>query len=577
MIKKERARRTKCDVLITHSYVHFPRKVPIFRACKNAKFALQHPIIFGVFASPWTTLTTEKRKFAFSWEMKSVSGHLLSCKTFMQLWRWSLDWSLVVSCVRCSVKNSAAAGHDGWTPASVVHVQKSCWIPRSSDETTLVMQPVRFSTLWPWTGRQRIHVTASNFVACIVGVWPFGIVWSPKFVWTRETCVQETSSSTRRHVDVVLCWAIDGLARDVCRQVNWLLTVHWHIVSRMVRACALKWPGIRSVERTNVSCVHDRRHDWYGLAGDVCGQVNYWLLTVHWHIVSRMVRACALKGPGIEDFSKDCPGTRYGASPARNNCDVCVFLVWYVISFSILESQPSITVVFLDFPMDAGRVLHYATIAFEIPLSSELSCPSSRRRSKLPRERMHRSRQWALPRKDFHFPSRAQESMDSPITDHGKARKACRSLKADAVPSVFSFFFWAETWSLRAPVSNGMSVDYEAEKGTALRESVQLTPVGQMMKPLFIQSWRNTRGCSASEVKFVKDPPIERPTRACRPTRSVHRNRIAEKVKQYLSGCVPVDEKFEAQQAGEEEKRTRNREKKEEQKKKDSRWRCRWR
>ena len=25
----------------------------------------------------------------------------------------------------------------------------------------------------------------------------------------------------------------------------------------------------------------------------------------------------------IEDFYKDCPGTRYGASPERNNCDVC--------------------------------------------------------------------------------------------------------------------------------------------------------------------------------------------------------------------------------------------------------------
>ena len=50
--------------------------MPIFRACKNAKFPLQHPIIFGVFASPWTTLKTEKRKFASSWETKSVSGHL---------------------------------------------------------------------------------------------------------------------------------------------------------------------------------------------------------------------------------------------------------------------------------------------------------------------------------------------------------------------------------------------------------------------------------------------------------------------------------------------------------------------
>ena len=85
-----------------------------------------------------------------------------------------------------------------------------------------------------------------------------------------------------------------------------------------------------------------------------------------------------------------------------------------------------------------------------------------------------------------------------------------------------------------------MSVDYEAEKGTALRESVQLTPIGQMMKPLSIENWRNMKGCSASEVKFVKDPPIERPTRR------VHSNRIAEKVKQYLSGCVPVDEKYDA-------------------------------
>ena len=37
---------------------------------------MQHPIIFSFFASLWTTLETEKRKFVFSWEMKSVSGHL---------------------------------------------------------------------------------------------------------------------------------------------------------------------------------------------------------------------------------------------------------------------------------------------------------------------------------------------------------------------------------------------------------------------------------------------------------------------------------------------------------------------
>ena len=129
-----------------------------------------------------------------------------------------------------------------------------------------------------------------------------------------------------------------------------------------------------------------------------------------------------------------------------------------------------------------------------------------------------------------------------PLPIMAKQGKASRFLKADAVPvpPVFFFFFAPANGSLRALVSNGMSVDYEADKGTTLRESVQLTPVGQMMKQLSIESWRNTRSCSASEVMFVKDPPIERPT--C----SGHSNRIAEKVKQCLSGCIPVDEKYGA-------------------------------
>ena len=78
LIKIWRARRAKSEVLNIH-YVHFPRKVPIFRAGKNAEFALQHPIIFGVLASPWTILTTEKRKFAFSWEMKVSLDTLKVC------------------------------------------------------------------------------------------------------------------------------------------------------------------------------------------------------------------------------------------------------------------------------------------------------------------------------------------------------------------------------------------------------------------------------------------------------------------------------------------------------------------
>ena len=42
----------RCEVLNTHSNVQFPRKIPIFKAGKNANFALQHPIIFGVLVSP---------------------------------------------------------------------------------------------------------------------------------------------------------------------------------------------------------------------------------------------------------------------------------------------------------------------------------------------------------------------------------------------------------------------------------------------------------------------------------------------------------------------------------------------
>ena len=65
----------------------------------------------------------------------------------------------------------------------------------------------------------------------------------------------------------------------------------------------------------------------------------------------------------IEDFSKDCPETRYGALPARNDSNVCVSGLIYHLFFD-LESQPSITVVFIAFAMDAGRVLHYPMIAF---------------------------------------------------------------------------------------------------------------------------------------------------------------------------------------------------------------------
>ena len=86
----------------------------------------------------------------------------------------------------------------------------------------------------------------------------------------------------------------------------------------------------------------------------------------------------------------------------------------------------------------------------------------------------------------------------------------------------FSFFFCAP--SLRAPVSNGMRVNYEAEKGTALRESVQLTPVGQMMKPLSIESWPNSERLQRKRSKVCAgsaDRAANTQPRACEVTMSV--------------------------------------------------------
>ena len=149
---------------------------------------------------------------------------------------------------------------------------------------------------------------------------------------------------------------------------------------------------------------------------------------------------------------------------------MCVFLAWSVISLSILESQPSITVVFLAFPMDAGRESPSLSY-YSFPLSSELR---KHWLAALPRDEGANSRvsestvlcSGRFLRKIFTFLP-LPKSLYTPITDHGKARKAGRFLKVGAVPSVFFFFFFFffKPTSLRAPVSNGMSVDYQAEKG----------------------------------------------------------------------------------------------------------------
>ena len=196
--------------------------------------------------------------------------------------------------------------------------------------------------------------------------------------------------------------------------------------------------------------------------------------------------------------------------------------------------------------MDAGRILHYPTIAFHCQVS--FSCPSSRRKSKLPRERKHRSVQWALPPKDFHFPSRAQESVDSPITDHCKARKASRFLKADAVPSVSFFLFFLCARNLKSPCA-GLQWN---ERGLQSRE--RHSPE---RKRAVDSHWPNDETTLYRKLteherlqrkrsKVREGSAFRAANMRCRPTRSVHSSRIAEKVKQYLSGCVPVDEKYDA-------------------------------
>ena len=113
--------------------------------------------------------------------------------------------------------------------------------------------------------------------------------------------------------------------------------------------------------------------------------------------------------------------------------------------------------------------------------------------------------QWALPPKNFHFPSRAQESVNSPITDHGKARKAGRFLKADAVPSVF--FFLPATWSLgdvrRSPMEWAWTT--KQRKARPWEKACSWLLLAKWWNYSLSEIWWNTRGCSASEVKFGEE------------------------------------------------------------------------
>ena len=153
----------------------------------------------------------------------------------------------------------------------------------------------------------------------------------------------------------------------------------------------------------------------------------------------------------IEDFSKDCPGTRYGASPARIDCVVCFSrLICHL--FSILESQPSITVVFL---FSNGRRTSPSLSYHSFPPASELRKHwlVALRRDEGANSRVSdwapfyavsaSSNRFSLsfpcPRVRGLFLCRSSKgTLDSSIAD--QERKASRFLKANAVPSVYFLF-----------------------------------------------------------------------------------------------------------------------------------------
>ena len=62
-------------------------------------------------------------------------------------------------------------------------------------------------------------------------------------------------------------------------------------------------------------------------------------------------------------------GTRFGASPARIGCDVCVSHLSFRFS-STLECRSAISVVFLAVPIEAWLVLHSYLLVFNGQVSS---------------------------------------------------------------------------------------------------------------------------------------------------------------------------------------------------------------
>ena len=245
-----------------------------------------------------------------------------------------------------------------------------------------------------------------------------------------------------------------------------------------------------------------------------------------------------------EDFSKDCPGTRYGASPARNDCDVCVSgLIWHLFRSWRANHRSLLCSSLFQWTHDESF-----TILCSFPLSNE---PRKHGLAALCQDEGANSRRdvsestvlcsGCFLRKIFTFLLMPKSLWTLPFSIMAKQGKRERFLR-----KIFTFLLmpkspWTLPFSIMAKQGKlvaswkqmqchrcfffaharlrGSALVQWNERATKQRnarpweKACSWSPVGQMMKPLPIESWRKARGCSPSKVKFVKDPAVERPTR----------------------------------------------------------------
>ena len=213
-----------------------------------------------------------------------------------------------------------------------------------------------------------------------------------------------------------------------------------------------------------------------------------------------------------EDFSKDCPGTRYGASPARNDCEVCVSrLICHLI---------------FDF---GGQTIHHCfvprfsngcrlslSLSYQsFPLSSELrkhwsvalrrdeganSCVS---------ESTVRCSERFL-RQIFTFLLAPKSLWTLPLPITAKQGRFVVSWKQMQCHRFFFFFCIPQVSVRRSPIEWAWTT--KQRNARPWEKACSWLPLAKWWKHFLSKADGIASSCSASEVKFVQDQPIERPT-----------------------------------------------------------------